>query len=181
MFAVGIGLIAWRGDRLRSPGGIDSPISREGAFVLNNLLFSTFAFIVLLGTVFPLLYEAFRGQQVTVGSPYFDTMTVPLGLALLTLMAVGSGSALAKDDGVHPSRPADDPGLCRRRGGRDLRRGRIARACATGGFRFGIVGSCRQRPAARDLGPVSHGDTATVRGAASSGVRTAGWSFTSGS
>jgi cytochrome c-type biogenesis protein CcmF len=89
VFATGLGLIAWRGDKLRSPGGIDSPFSREGAFVLNNLLFSTFAFIVLLGTVFPLLYEAFRGQQVTVGSPYFDTMTIPLGLTLLTLMAVG--------------------------------------------------------------------------------------------
>jgi cytochrome c-type biogenesis protein CcmF len=89
VFATGLGLIAWRGDRLRSPGGIDSALSREGAFVLNNLLFATFAFIVLLGTVFPLLYEAFKGQQVTVGSPYFDTMTIPLGLALLTLMAVG--------------------------------------------------------------------------------------------
>jgi cytochrome c-type biogenesis protein CcmF len=89
VFASGIGLIAWRGDKLRSPGGIDSPLSREGAFVLNNLLFATFTFIVLLGTVFPLLYEAFRGQQVTVGSPYFDTMTIPLGLGLLTLMAVG--------------------------------------------------------------------------------------------
>src|SRR3984957_2068075 len=89
VFATGIGLIAWRGDKLRSPGGIDSPLSREGAFVLNNLLFATFAFIVLLGTVFPLLYEAFRGQQVTVGSPYFDTMIIPLGLGLLTLMAVG--------------------------------------------------------------------------------------------
>jgi cytochrome c-type biogenesis protein CcmF len=89
VLAVGVGLIAWRGDRLRSPGGIDSALSREGAFVLNNLLFATFAFIVLLGTVFPLLYEAFRGQQVTVGSPYFDTMTIPLGLGLLTLMAVG--------------------------------------------------------------------------------------------
>src|ERR1700722_1319141 len=89
VFATGLGLIAWRGDRLRSPGGVDSAFSREGAFVLNNLLFATFAFIVLLGTVFPLLYEAFRGQQVTVGSPYFDTMTIPLGLALLTLMAIG--------------------------------------------------------------------------------------------
>ena len=51
--AVTIGLIAWRGDRLRSPGRIDSPISREGAFLANNLLFAAFAFIVLLGTVFP--------------------------------------------------------------------------------------------------------------------------------
>ena len=54
----GVGLIAWRGDRLRSAGGIDSPVSREGAFLANNVLFVGFAFVVLLGTVFPLLYEA---------------------------------------------------------------------------------------------------------------------------
>lgn len=89
VFAVGLGLIFWRGDKLRSPGGIDSAMSREGAFVVNNLIFTTLAFVILLGTVFPLLYEAFRGQQVTVGSPYFDTMTIPLGLLLLTLMAIG--------------------------------------------------------------------------------------------
>jgi cytochrome c-type biogenesis protein CcmF len=87
--AVGVGLIAWRGDQLRSPGGIDSPLSREGAFLLNNVLFVGFAFVVLVGTVFPLLYEAWRGEQVTVGKPYFDSMTLPLGLALLFLMAVG--------------------------------------------------------------------------------------------
>ncbi len=85
----GVGLIAWRGDRLRSPGGIDSPFSREGAFLLNNLLFVLLAVIVLLGTVFPLLYEALKNQQVTVGAPYFDTMTLPVGLALLVLMAIG--------------------------------------------------------------------------------------------
>ena len=87
--AVGVGLIAWRGDRLRSPGGIDSAVSREGAFLVNNLLFVAFAFVVLLGTVFPLLYEAFRGQQVTVGAPYFDAMTIPIGIALLFMMAIG--------------------------------------------------------------------------------------------
>jgi len=85
----GVGLIAWRGDRLRSPGGIDSPFSREGAFLLNNLLFVLLAVIVLLGTVFPLLYEAFEHQQVTVGAPYFDALTLPIGLALLVLMAIG--------------------------------------------------------------------------------------------
>ena len=89
VLAGGVGLIAWRGDRLRSPGGIDAALSREGAFLVNNLLFVGFAFVVLLGTVFPLLYEAWRGQQVTVGAPYFNTMTVPIGLALLFLMAVG--------------------------------------------------------------------------------------------
>ena len=55
VIVVGVGLIAWRGDRLRSGGGIDSVVSREGAFLANNLLFVLFAFIVLLGTVFPLL------------------------------------------------------------------------------------------------------------------------------
>jgi cytochrome c-type biogenesis protein CcmF len=84
----GFGLIAWRGDRLRSPGGIDAPLGREGAFLLNNVLFVGFAFVVLLGTVYPLLYEAVTQQQVTVGAPYFNTVAVPVGLALLFLMAV---------------------------------------------------------------------------------------------
>ncbi|MGH8998343.1 MAG: heme lyase CcmF/NrfE family subunit, partial [Acidimicrobiia bacterium] len=84
----GVGLIAWRGDRLRSPGRVDSPVSREGAFLANNLLFAGFAFVVLLGTVYPLAVEAFSGRQLSVGEPYFDRMTLPIGLALLFLMAV---------------------------------------------------------------------------------------------
>jgi len=43
----------------------------------------------LLGTVFPLLYEALEHQQVTVGAPYFDALTLPIGLTLLVLMAIG--------------------------------------------------------------------------------------------
>jgi len=85
---VGFGLIAWRGDRIRSPGGIDAPLGREGAFLLNNLLFVGFAFVVLLGTLFPLLYQALKNQQVTVGAPYFNSVAVPVGLALLVLMAL---------------------------------------------------------------------------------------------
>ncbi len=83
-----VGLIAWRGDQLRSPGSIDSPVSREGAFLANNVLFGAFAFVVLLGTVFPLLVEAVNGDRITVGRPYFDRMTTPLGIALLFLMAI---------------------------------------------------------------------------------------------
>ena len=86
--AVGIALIAWRGDRLRSPGRIDAPVSRESAFLVNNLLFAGLAFVVLLGTVYPLVAEALQGHQVSVGEPYFNRMTTPLGLALLFLMAV---------------------------------------------------------------------------------------------
>ena len=85
---VSLGLIAWRGDRLRSPGSIDSPLSREGAFLANNVLFTVFAFIVLLGTVFPLLVEALQDRQTIVGAPYFDRLTTPIGLVLLFLMAV---------------------------------------------------------------------------------------------
>ena len=85
---VTLGLIAVRGDRLRSPGRIDSPISREGAFLANNVLFAAFAFVVLLGTVFPLLAEVVDGEKVTVGRPYFDRMTTPIGISLLFLMAI---------------------------------------------------------------------------------------------
>ncbi len=86
--AVSIGLIFWRGDRLRAPGRIDSPLSREGAFLANNLLFAAFAFVVLLGTVFPLIIEALRGDRISVGSPYFNRMTGPIAIALLFLMAI---------------------------------------------------------------------------------------------
>jgi cytochrome c-type biogenesis protein CcmF len=86
--ATGVGLIFWRGERLRSPGSIDSPVSREGAFLVNNLLFAAFALVVLLGTVFPLFVQAIDDQEITVGTPYFNSMTVPIGFALLFFMAV---------------------------------------------------------------------------------------------
>jgi cytochrome c-type biogenesis protein CcmF len=86
--AVGLGLIAWRGDVLHTPGRIDSPVSREAAFLANNLLFTGFAFVVLMGTVFPLLAEAIQGRQLSVGQPYFDRLVVPIGIGLLFLMAV---------------------------------------------------------------------------------------------
>ncbi|MGH9110367.1 MAG: heme lyase CcmF/NrfE family subunit [Acidimicrobiales bacterium] len=97
---VGFGLIAWRGDRLRSPGGVDAPLGREGAFLVNNLLFVGFAAVVLLGTLFPLLYQAIENQQVTVGAPYFDTVAVPIGLALLLLMAVAPALSWRKVNGT---------------------------------------------------------------------------------
>ena len=96
---VSIGLIGWRGDRLRSPGAIDSPLSREGAFLLNNLLFAGFAFVVLLGTVFPLLVEAINGQRLTIGRPFFDGMTQPIALTMLFLMAVAPALPWRKASG----------------------------------------------------------------------------------
>ena len=85
---VSVGLIGWRGDRLHAPGSIDSPLSREGAFLANNVLFSVFAFIVLLGTVFPLVVEALQDRTIVVGEPFFDRLAIPIGLATLTIMAI---------------------------------------------------------------------------------------------
>ena len=88
-FAIGsVALIAWRGDKLRAPGRIDSPVSREAAFLVNNLLFAALAVVVLLGTVYPLLAEALQDRQLSVGEPYFDRMATPIGIALLFFMAV---------------------------------------------------------------------------------------------
>ena len=86
--ALGVGLLAWRGDRLRSAVGVDHPLSKEGLFIANNVLFVGFAVVVLLGTVFPLLYEAVNGGQVTVGTPYFATVAVPMSIVLLVLMSL---------------------------------------------------------------------------------------------
>lgn len=86
--ALTVVLIGWRGDRLRSPARIDSPASREGSFLLNNIVFAAFAFVILLGTVFPLIAEALDGDRITVGAPYFERMTIPIGLVLLFLMAI---------------------------------------------------------------------------------------------
>jgi cytochrome c-type biogenesis protein CcmF len=82
-------LLAFRIDALEAEGRMEGAISRDGMFLLNNLLFVLFTFTVLIGTVFPLLVEAFKGAQMSVGRPYFDGMVVPIGVALLFLMGVG--------------------------------------------------------------------------------------------
>ena len=64
-------------------------VSREGMFLINNLLLATFALVVLLGTAFPIFVEAVTGSQVTVGRPFFDRMAIPLSLTLIVAMAIG--------------------------------------------------------------------------------------------
>src|SRR5579884_3859328 len=82
-------LLALRVDSLESEGRIESPVSREGMFLVNNLIFVLLTFTVLIGTVFPLAVEALRGKQMSVGRPYFDAMVVPVGAALVFLIGVG--------------------------------------------------------------------------------------------
>ncbi len=83
------GLIAYRSDQLKGHGELDSMVSRESAFLLNNLVLVGICFTVFLGTIFPLLSEAIRGTKISVGTPYFNRVIVPLGLTLLLLMGVG--------------------------------------------------------------------------------------------
>ena len=74
---------------IRDEHQLDSPVSREGAFLMGNLLFSSFAATVVIGTLFPVFVEAFTGAKSSVGPPFFNAVGVPLGLAILGLQAVG--------------------------------------------------------------------------------------------
>ena len=62
--------------------------SREGLLLLNNVFLVTACFGVLLGTLYPLVIDAFALGKISVGTPYFNRMTIPLSLTLLFLMAV---------------------------------------------------------------------------------------------
>ena len=84
-----IALLSTRGQMVAAEGKLRSPLSRESAILVNNLLFVGITFTVLLGTLFPLVTEAVRGVRVSVGEPYFNRMAVPGGVAVLFLMGVG--------------------------------------------------------------------------------------------
>jgi cytochrome c-type biogenesis protein CcmF len=89
VLVVSIALIAVRGPLLVPEGNLGAVASRETAILFNNLLFAAFTFTVLLGTVFPLVREAFSGVRISVGAPYFNRMAIPIGVAILFLMGVG--------------------------------------------------------------------------------------------
>ncbi|MFQ5666103.1 MAG: heme lyase CcmF/NrfE family subunit [Candidatus Binatia bacterium] len=83
------GLLLWRLPLLKSANQLDSVLSRESAFMLNNLILVGIAFAVFWGTVFPVISEAVRGIKITVGPPFFNKVNAPLGLILLFLTGVG--------------------------------------------------------------------------------------------
>ena len=86
---VSLVLVAGNSEKLRSDGRLDSAASRETVFLFNNLFLTGFTFVVVLGTLFPLVAEAFKGVKVTVGAPFFNKMTIPICVSLLFLMGVG--------------------------------------------------------------------------------------------
>jgi cytochrome c-type biogenesis protein CcmF len=83
------GLVVWRLPELRTRGTIESFVSREAAFLFNNLILVGIAFAVFWGTVFPVLSEWVRGVKITVGPPFFNRVNAPLGVVLLFLTGVG--------------------------------------------------------------------------------------------
>ena len=74
---------------LKSAQNLESSLSREAAFLLNNLLLLGIAFVTLWGVVYPLISELARGTTVTVGEPFYNQVNGPMFMALIFLMGVG--------------------------------------------------------------------------------------------
>ena len=74
---------------LKSEHSIESLVSRESVFLFNNLVLLTACFVILWGTLFPILSEYVEGSKVTVGAPFYNRVAIPIGLFLILLTGVG--------------------------------------------------------------------------------------------
>ena len=82
-------IFIWRYPLLKSARNLDSMLSREAAFLVNNLLLLAIAFVTLWGTVYPLISRLANDEEITVARPFYDQVNGPLMLALIFLMGVG--------------------------------------------------------------------------------------------
>jgi cytochrome c-type biogenesis protein CcmF len=82
-------LVISRRDVLKSENHLDSLLSRESIFLLNNLVLVGLCFVIFWGTFFPLISQALTGSKAAVGPPWFSQYTVPLALILVLLSGVG--------------------------------------------------------------------------------------------
>jgi cytochrome c-type biogenesis protein CcmF len=89
VFFVGLYLIIDRLPYLKSERQLDSVVSRESAFLFNNLILLIACFAILWGVMFPVISEWVRGTKMTVGAPFFNNVNIPIGLFLLFLTGVG--------------------------------------------------------------------------------------------
>jgi cytochrome c-type biogenesis protein CcmF len=89
LIASSIGLVVYRRAELRSENRLDSLLSREAIFLLNNLVLVAMAFVVFWGTFWPLIAEALTGTRRALGPPWFDKYTVPLAIVLVLLSGIG--------------------------------------------------------------------------------------------
>jgi cytochrome c-type biogenesis protein CcmF len=76
-------------DHLKSENRLESLVSRESSFLFNNLILLTACFVVLWGTLFPVLSEYVQGTKVTMGAPFYNRVNLPIGLFLLFLTGIG--------------------------------------------------------------------------------------------
>ncbi|MGA2633565.1 MAG: cytochrome c-type biogenesis CcmF C-terminal domain-containing protein [Terracidiphilus sp.] len=74
---------------LKSDHQVESLVSRESSFLFNNLVLLTACFVILWGTLFPIISEYVEGSKVTVGAPFYNAVAIPIGLFLLFLTGVG--------------------------------------------------------------------------------------------
>jgi cytochrome c-type biogenesis protein CcmF len=105
-------LLYTRWPMLEADVELDSMVSRESAFLFNNLLFVGIAFSVLWGTLFPILSEAVRGTKITVGPPFYNRVNLPLGLLLLGLTGIGPLIAWRKASSANLRRQFVGPVAC---------------------------------------------------------------------
>jgi cytochrome c-type biogenesis protein CcmF len=89
MVGSSVGLVLWRRDRLRSQAQLDSLLSREAVFLLQNLVLVAMVLVIFWITFFPLISEAVTGTKVSVGPPAFRPFIVPLALVLVALSGIG--------------------------------------------------------------------------------------------
>ncbi|MFN8203310.1 MAG: cytochrome c-type biogenesis CcmF C-terminal domain-containing protein [Solirubrobacteraceae bacterium] len=107
-----IGLVIWRRDILRSDHKLDSLLSREAVFLLNNIVLVALCFVVFWGTFFPLISEAITGNETSVGPPWFSRYTVPLALVLVLLSGIGPLIAWRRATAANLWRTFRVPVLC---------------------------------------------------------------------
>jgi cytochrome c-type biogenesis protein CcmF len=84
-----VALVLSRLDDLRSKAKLDSLMSRESIFLLNNLVLVALCFVIFWGTFYPLIAEAIKGEKSSLGPPWFDKYTVPLAIVLTLLSGIG--------------------------------------------------------------------------------------------
>ena len=123
--AVSLGLVFSRLPRLRSPTKLESPISREAAFLYNNLLLLALCLAILWGVVYPMLSEAVRGEAIVLGRSYYDFFLRAFGLPLLLLMGIGTAHRVAAR---LVREPCDDVSLAHGGRARDRRRAAAPRS-----------------------------------------------------
>jgi cytochrome c-type biogenesis protein CcmF len=89
VLAVCIFTYIYNRDHLKTEHHLESLVSRESSFLFNNLVLLTACFVILWGTLYPILSEYVEGHKVTVGAPYYNRVAIPIGLFLLFLTGVG--------------------------------------------------------------------------------------------